>query len=408
MKKLLSIILISFLAFSLNAQEKGKGFNDISKVEKVQLQKLKSEFTGAGGKLLKTMLKSYGDADASSFDLRKIKGVTPIKDQGRCGSCWAFSTLATIESSYALLNSSFVDLSEQSLIYCAPDELGSCEGGHYYMAAIWLLTDEDSFLQHETDYPYDENNTKCPSNNIVRSNIGLTEAGFIERENFDSNQEFIQTVKLALTEFGALSAAVKTSGTSFMNYKGQGVINDSGSNLFLDHAINVIGWDDGKQAWLVKNSWGEYWGDKGYGWVGYNALGIDQFMLVETMGIDENNDKNKRDDDDQKVIFNLTDVLGKTQEYQEIYVKIDNDEPFRFYMNQKNKLYHNYIPVKKGKHKVQIVTKSVVKKNNKRAMIFGVLKGDMEFKGNRNYELKYGDLIKNNVFNLELERVKRK
>ncbi|MCO5233414.1 MAG: C1 family peptidase [Chitinophagales bacterium] len=404
MKKIISTLFLVF-ALLFSFAQNGTGYIKLTDAEQLELDKEVATFKGAGISLLKSTLKSHADITASKFDLRTIEGLTPVKDQGKCGSCWAFSSLATIESNYALVNSKLLDLSEQSLVHCVQPALGDCKnGGHPYIVYSWLLTNKDAFLENETENPYADLSTSC-NFPIVKTDIKLTDAYYFKKEQAKSRDEYINTVKSFIAEFGAISAAVCSNVPSFMNYKAGEVLRDTTSRL--DHAINVVGWDDDKQAWLIRNSWGPYWGENGYAWVGYDALGINEFLAVETAGIDDNNDKIVVDKKD-KVIFNLIDNLGKTQEYQEIFVKIDDNKPFRFYMNQPKKLYHNYIPITKGKHRLQIITKSIVTKNGKRAMIFGVLKGEMEFNGNSNYKLKYGELIKDNILNLELEKVTKK
>lgn len=408
MKKIISFILITVLTLTVLGQNKGTGLVNLTEKEKAELLRMQKEFKGAGASLLKSTLTSYGDASATKFDLREVNGVTAVRDQGVCGSCWAFSSNASLESNYALKNNAYVDFSEQSLLGCASAAglEGDCIlGGHPSIVFTWLLYNPDSFLEYEDDNPYMDNDITCTIP-IVPANIHVVDAGIFLKYFANSRDDYISTVKELITGYGALSAAIQSNHPDFINHKGGNVITAKGDNL-VDHAINVIGWDDSKNAWLIKNSWGTDWGDRGYAWVDYDALNLDQFMYVDTTGRDESNEATVEDIKD-KVILNLADNLGANQEYQEIFVKIDDGAPFRFYMNKSGKLYHNYIPVSKGEHRIQVITKTLVKKKDKKVMIFGVLKGPLEIKGNVNYKLKYGKRIKDNIFNLEIERVKGK
>src|SRR5690606_1764917 len=132
MKKILLFILaLNFsLAFSQDFKLKGTGFEKPTKEEVVTTKKIKADFIGAGEKLYETTLRSFGNAGDKRFDLRELNAVTPIRDQGACGSCWAFSAVASLESNYALKNGEFIDLSEQSVLGCSGG--GNCSQGGWY------------------------------------------------------------------------------------------------------------------------------------------------------------------------------------------------------------------------------------------------------------------------------------
>src|SRR5690606_18271938 len=389
MKKI--ILIITTLVFGLNyAQndQKGRGFNAPTKEEITQTQKLKSNFIGVGEDIYEITVTTYGDPTAPKFDLRDINGVASIKDQGACGSCWAFSAAAALESNYALKNSELIDLSEQGILGCSG--AGSClYGGWYTDVFSWLMDDATASVTKESEFPYqgiDVCQTETIPTNIKVTNFGLLSGS--------STKE----IKEALVKYGAVSAALYSNNLDFMGYSG-GVIR--GNNDYMpDHAITITGWDDNKQAWLIKNSWGELWGEKGYGWIGYDSCSLSYVSWVDVSGSDR---PAPVEITENMAILNLVDQLGNTQAYQDIYVKIDDGQPFHFYMNEKNKQYQNHVPVQKGKHRIQIITKSIVEKNGKNSMIFGVLKGDIEINENKDYKLKYDKVIKDNVFNLKIE-----
>lgn len=400
------LILLCLLMADGHSQTVSTGLKKLTEEEKLSIEKKKKAFLGDGVKLFKSTLKSYGNPEAQKFDLRDLDAVTPIKDQGQCGSCWSFCALASIESNYALLNQTFIDLSEQSILGCTDIRLGSCEnGGHPLWVFDWLLNQPASFLQFEDNNPYKGNNNSCVYP-VVKNDIKLLDAGIFYRNSAMSFEEYIATVKSMITTYGAIGAAVYSASPAFQQYS----INDdviTAKGGYTDHVINVIGWDDNKQAWLIKNSWGTYWGHQGYGWIGYDALSIDEFMYAVVSGKDEIVVDPPLVTKDN-VILNLIDNLGESQNYEEIFVKVDDNEVFRFYLNEKNKQYHNYIPLSKGEHKLQIITKSIIEKDDINTMIFGVLKGDINVQSNTNYKLKYGKVIQNNILNLEIEKVVKK
>jgi len=385
------LLLTAFLFSGLNAQDfqdKGKGFTPPTKEEVVVTKKLKANFIGAGASLYESTTKNFGDTNSKRFDLRTVNGVTKIKDQKNCGSCWAFSAAAALESNYALKNNEFIDISEQGILGCSG--AGSCStGGWYTDVFAWLMDNVSAYVTTEDQFPYQAQDV-CKTN-LTPIDLKVTNFGMLQDGN-------ISQIKEALTKYGAVSAALFSNNADFMNYK-SGVITGNNGN-YPDHAIAIVGWDDDLQAWLIRNSWGEFWGDKGYAWVGYNACSISFGSWVDVSSKDNVQPEPVTKD---KAVINFIDQLAKAQAYQEIYVKIDENEPFRFYMNEQNKQYHNYVPVAKGKHKIQLITKSIVEKNGKNTMIFGILKGDLTVDQNKSYKIMYDSVLKNNVFNLKLK-----
>ncbi len=391
MKNKIFLLTLIFSIFSINAQnftDKGKGFTQPTKEEVAVTKKLKANFIGSGDALYETTTKTFGDSKSKKFDLRLVNGVTKIKDQKNCGSCWAFSAAAALESNYALKNNDFIDISEQGILGCSG--VGSCAtGGWYTDVFAWLLDSTSAYVTTENDFPYQAKDV-CQTN-FTPIDLKVTNYGMLP--NGDINQ-----IKDALVKYGAVSAAVFSNNPDFMNYK-SGVITGNNTNQ-PDHAIAIVGWDDDLQAWLIRNSWSELWGDKGYAWVGYNACSISYGSWVDVSSKDNIQPEPVTKD---QIILNFVDQLAKAQAYQEIYIKIDDKEPYRFYMNEQNKKYYNYVPVEKGKHKIQLITKSIIEKNGKNTMIFGVLKGDLEVTNNKSYKIMYDSVIKNNVFNIKIQ-----
>lgn len=194
--------------------------------------------------------------DAAKFNWADYNGVTPVRDQGPCGSCWAFGTHGAYEGSYAILNKELIDSSEQDTLDCSGD--GDCRGGWW---AYQYLIDNGS--AKEDDYPYVPKKGTCEMG--VSRPYKAAVWGYV-----DSTVEIpsVAALKEALCEYGPLGVTVAVT-PAFQAYK-SGVFNES-SNAQINHAVTLVGWDDSKQAWRIKNSWGMAWGESGYMWIAYNS-----------------------------------------------------------------------------------------------------------------------------------------
>lgn len=195
-----------------------------------------------------------GDATPDVVDWRKEGAITPVKDQGHCGSCWAFSTTGAIEGAWNISGHPLVSLSEQQLVDCSfrYGDLG-CRGGlpdngfHYVM---------DMELCSEEDYGYTGERGSCATD-ACESVVTLS--GCVDMASGD---------QVGLREAVAqqpVSIAIQADQFVFQHYT-SGVITDEACGTELDHAVLVVGYgtEDGLDYWLVKNSWGTSWGDNGY------------------------------------------------------------------------------------------------------------------------------------------------
>ena len=392
MKNLLAFIIIGLISFSVTSQEKGRGFVKPSREEYDKSMQLKSSFIGDGEKLYAKSKLDFGDPTAARFDLRDIKGVTEVRDQGSCGSCWAFTSLASIESSYRLLNGTELDLSEQQLVNCSPDN--GCSGGSYYRVFEWL-TYNDKGVNDELELPYHQNDSGCtiaPPSNIKVANWGTLSKG-----------ASISEIKESIVKHGAISGALFSRNASFRNHDGTGVIEASNSEP-TDHAIAIIGWDDDKGAWLIKNSWGTDWGDNGYGWLKYNSASLSYLAWADVFKEDSEEDDKKIEKNVFEVDFTRT--LGSLQVYEELYIKIDDNEPEIFGMNKQKTRYHNAIYLPEGEYRVEVISKSILSKGKKRSILFGYFNNKMKIEGDKTYKISYesreGD---SNIFYLQLEEI---
>jgi len=193
----------------------------------------------------------------TSVDWRLQKIVTPVKDQGGCGSCWAFAAVETIESTLAQVTGTQTLLSPQNMVSCTPNPqhcggTGGCAGatselGYQYVA--------DKGIASEKDYPYRGVTGKCdetkPKTAHIHSFVKLPE------NNYTALLQAIATI-------GPI--AVSVDAEPWMSYS-RGVFTGCGlSRIDINHAVQLVGYgtDAGKDYWIVRNSWGSFWGENGY------------------------------------------------------------------------------------------------------------------------------------------------
>ena len=214
----------------------------------------------------------------SRFDWRDVDGVTPIRNQGGCGSCWAFGTVGALECAIKIQDGIDVDLSEQWLVSCNRSSWG-CDGGwwaHSYHLN-WGDACDSTGAVLEADFPYTatDGGCGCPYEHPYRirnwSYIGSA-----------SGTPSILQMKQAIMEYGPISVSVSVD-NAFQAYN-SGVFNLC-SYGEINHAVVLVGWDDSMGpmgAWILRNSWGDGWGEDGYmyivyscSFVGYGACYVD-------------------------------------------------------------------------------------------------------------------------------------
>ncbi len=194
----------------------------------------------------------------TSVDWRQKGVVTPVKDQGQCGSCWSFSATGSMEGQNALKTGRLVSLSEQNLIDCSVSYGNhGCQGGLMDSAFRYVIANRGD--DTESSYPYlAREQTNCYYNS---RNVGGTISSYSDIRR--GNEADLQN---AVASIGPVSVAIDASHTSFQMYH-SGVYNEySCSSTRLDHGVLVVGYGtyNGQAYWLVKNSWNTRWGMSGY------------------------------------------------------------------------------------------------------------------------------------------------
>ena len=196
------------------------------------------------------------NGNPASVDWRAKGAVTPVKNQGQCGSCWAFSTIGSVEGAYAISTGNLTSFSEQQLVDCSksgPDGNQGCNGGEMDLAFAYL---EAHKSESESNYPYQGVDATCAEDVAkgvfnLKSFVDVPQSSTLELEN-------------AVAQ-GPVSVAIEADSWVFQLYFG-GIISSQSCGTNLDHGVLVVGYgtESGQDYWILKNSWGPSWGESGY------------------------------------------------------------------------------------------------------------------------------------------------
>lgn len=212
-------------------------------------------------------------ASGKKWDSRTKNIISPVRDQ-QCGNCWTYSAVGPYECSYIKVNgiaSTGINASEQYALNCSGG--GDCGGGLAYKIFEWMVNNNKN-LATDAAFPDMGSNGSCPGNTPSTSYYA-TDWGVVDPSGDISKIASVADIKAAICKYGSVAASVNVT-SLFQNYT-NGVFFETASNYaspVSNHAISLVGWDDDKGAWLLKNSWGSDWGEDGYMWIKYNSNNV--------------------------------------------------------------------------------------------------------------------------------------
>lgn len=200
----------------------------------------------------------WGPLIPESIDWTKLGAVTPVKDQGQCGSCWSFSTTGALEGAFSIKTGVLQSFSEQQLVDCDNFKNGGkdhgCKGGLMDNAFSWIS--KNGGLCTESDYPYVSGSTKKEGECLTKCSLvkGSEVKSFVDVEPSNDNA-FVTALSKR-----PLAVAIEADQREFQLYK-SGIFTGS-CGTKLDHGVLAVGFSD--EYYLVKNSWSTAWGSEGY------------------------------------------------------------------------------------------------------------------------------------------------
>merc|ERR1712176_1700211 len=203
-----------------------------------------------------------------SVDWVSQGAVTPVKNQGHCGSCWSFSTTGALEGAMKVAGRPLVSLSEQDLVSCDTGIFGAggCRGGNPYQAIGYV---KSKGICSEADDAYecmDQTSEQCTTATCNKACKKVLQGGIFFSDIHDYGRVSQEVGHLeTFVAKGPVSVGIEADTKAFQLYTG-GVLTDDACGQQVDHAVLVVGYgeDNGVKYWNVKNSWGDSWGEKGY------------------------------------------------------------------------------------------------------------------------------------------------
>lgn len=199
------------------------------------------------------------------FDWREMSGVTSVKDQAQCGSCWAFGAIGVLEAQILIQTGVEYNLSEQQTVDCDPGSYG-CGGGTIESAWSYLGWEP---ARIEADYPYEAVNGTCRAKAYP---------AYVRATGYEVFNGSVEAIKTALMDYGPVATSMGANDNLKM-YSG-GCFQDD-SNTQINHAVVIVGWDDTVcegGSWIVKNSWGDDFGESGYFYIRRGDLHLGDYF----------------------------------------------------------------------------------------------------------------------------------